>query len=341
MTPRPGQDVKRPVHPLDDLDEKVVFVQTLKMPVSPSFAWLEITGFCNETCRHCYAGSSPQGTHGTMTLEDWKRVIDQLAEVGVRHVQFIGGEPTLHPNLSEMIAHARGRSMRGIEVFTNLTYVTDPLWETFVKYKVNLATSYYSDDAEDHDAVTETRGSHARVRKNLAKARDYGLTVRGAVITVLQGQRVQEAKTELIQLGVRDVSTDEIRPFGRGAEGQSEDIKKLCGRCGDGKFAVAPDGSVWPCVFSRWMTIGNVHEKSLAEILRSPSMSLARAEIEEVHGKYPTTTPVCLPDCAPAATSQPPGGPCAPQAACGPTQPKKTIGDSVRYYNREIARTEC
>ncbi|MDT3398409.1 hypothetical protein RKE29_17435 [Streptomyces sp. B1866] len=56
------------------------------LPLRPRFAWLEITGLCNLTCRHCYANSSPKGDHGTMTDTDWFRVIDELDALGVRDV---------------------------------------------------------------------------------------------------------------------------------------------------------------------------------------------------------------------------------------------------------------
>ncbi len=62
--------------------------------VIPSFLELEITGFCQLKCVHCYAESGPHGGHGTMTAEDWEKVIDQAAEIGIRMIQFIGGEPT-------------------------------------------------------------------------------------------------------------------------------------------------------------------------------------------------------------------------------------------------------
>jgi sulfatase maturation enzyme AslB (radical SAM superfamily) len=65
--------------------------------VGTSFLELEITGFCQPKCRHCYAGSSPEGDHGTMTADDWERVIDNAQALSVDTVQFIGGEPTLHP----------------------------------------------------------------------------------------------------------------------------------------------------------------------------------------------------------------------------------------------------
>ncbi|GAA0503808.1 hypothetical protein GCM10011581_25960 [Saccharopolyspora subtropica] len=47
-----------------------------------SFVWLEITGRCQLECGHCYAESGPAGDHGRMRVEDWRRVIDQAAEIG-------------------------------------------------------------------------------------------------------------------------------------------------------------------------------------------------------------------------------------------------------------------
>jgi hypothetical protein len=65
-----------------------------------SFLWLEITGRCGLGCSHCYAGSGPSGSHGAMTAGDWRSVISQAADLGVSMVQFIGGEPTLHPDFA-------------------------------------------------------------------------------------------------------------------------------------------------------------------------------------------------------------------------------------------------
>ncbi|WP_228387387.1 radical SAM protein [Streptomyces katsurahamanus] len=138
------------------------------------FAWLEVTGFCNLECTHCYADSSPKGTHGTMTPDDWKSAIDQLADLGTESIQFIGGEPCLYPHLAELIAHARHRAIDGIEVFSNLTHVSDSLWACFVEHRADLATSYYSDQAVEHDAVTARRGSHTRTRANIEKAQAPG-----------------------------------------------------------------------------------------------------------------------------------------------------------------------
>lgn len=317
---------------------------------TPQFAWLEITGFCNLSCRHCYADSSPQGDHGTMTETDWFRVIDELASMAVRDVQFIGGEPTLHPSLPALIRHARARHMR-IEIFSNLTHISDAVWAALQLPGVRLAFSYYSDESQDHDDVTENQGSHSRTRANIEKANFLGIPMRGSVIRVLEGQRGEESRRQLLDIGLRDVRTDRVRPFGRAAGGSAPSISKLCGQCGRNKMAISPEGDVWPCVFARWMSVGNVHHQSLRDIYNGVPMQGARAELTAAFPeKAPGAggDPSCLPDCNPSFDTCSPQLACAPDAACGPTEGSERLDEpimspqrSVRYSNPRIAGTDC
>ncbi|MGH3950947.1 MAG: radical SAM protein, partial [Pseudonocardiaceae bacterium] len=158
----------------------------------PQFLWLEITGRCQLECVHCYADSSPSGTHGTMTARDWCWVIDEAAAVGVRSVQFIGGEPTLHPGLVDLINYALSRAL-AVEVFSNLVHVTDEHWAAFGQPGVSLATSYYSDDPDEHTAITG-RPSHPRTKANIAEAQRRGIPLRVGVIDVGRDQRVEQAR---------------------------------------------------------------------------------------------------------------------------------------------------
>lgn len=122
-----------------------------------SFVWLEVTGKCQLQCTHCYAESGPSGTHGKMGTADWIRVIDQAADLDVTAVQFIGGEPTLHPDLVTLGVHALDRGLQ-VEVFSNLVHVRPALWDLFSAPGVSLATSYYSDDPIQHEAITRSAG---------------------------------------------------------------------------------------------------------------------------------------------------------------------------------------
>lgn len=43
---------------------------------APALLWLDITRKCQLGCVHCYNHSGPSGDHGTMTRDDWARVLD-------------------------------------------------------------------------------------------------------------------------------------------------------------------------------------------------------------------------------------------------------------------------
>ena len=68
---------------------------------------VELTDSCNLTCPMCYAGSGPGGVH--RSTEDCLRAIDRLVEVEGRPevLQFSGGEPTVHPEFSQILAGGR------------------------------------------------------------------------------------------------------------------------------------------------------------------------------------------------------------------------------------------
>ena len=84
--------------------------------------FLEITSKCNLQCIHCYANSGPElpMTLG-MTRDKWRKVLRDASNLGCQRVQFIGGEPTIHPDLLELIAEANGLGYQVIEVYTNGT----------------------------------------------------------------------------------------------------------------------------------------------------------------------------------------------------------------------------
>lgn len=281
------------------------------------FVWLEVTGFCNESCNHCYADSGPKGTHGTMTVPDWKRTITQFAAMGGCDVQFIGGEPTLYPHLPELITHAHSAGL-GIEVFSNMTVIREPLWETFKAHGVKLATSYYSDSAEEHDTVTRLRGSHKKSRANIARAVDLGIPIRGGVVAVQPAQRVREAANDLQAIGVGHVGGDRTRAFGRASKGAAPAVGDLCGHCALGQVAIGPEGEVWPCVLGRFISLGNVRNASLAEVWNSARTVEARAEVAAAHGLKPAeacTPPQFLPSCGPCGPCVPSVGHCDPREA--------------------------
>ncbi|HVK22017.1 MAG TPA: radical SAM protein [Actinokineospora sp.] len=298
--------------------------------MNPSFVWLEITGKCQLSCSHCYADSGPQGTDGAMTPDDWGGVIDQAADLGTEMVQFIGGEPTLHRALPDMVGQALGRGLR-VEVFSNLVHVPASLWEVFTQPGVSLATSYYADRADQHESITKGRGSYGRTKANIIEALRRSIPLRVGVIDVRDGQRVKQARVELAALGLTgEVRVDHLRQVGRGVRERQPSLSQLCGHCAQGKIAVSATGEVWPCVFSRWLPVGNVRHDALADILTGSSMVKTTAVLREHFGDdspgmAKPCDPQCGPNCSPACNPScwPTGaGPCGPKGGCQPNYDK-------------------
>lgn len=286
-----------------------------------SFVWLEITGKCQLECMHCYAESGPTGDHGVMQVSDWRRTIDQAAELGVRMAQFIGGEPTRNPGLPELINHALGRGVE-VEVFTNMVSIHPVMWDVFAQPGVRLATSYYSTDPGEHATITR-RPTYERTKANIVEALRRSIPLRVGVVNLWEGQRSDQAVAELRELGVIEIGNDRLRQVGRGVRTGAAGLDELCGHCGDGKIAISPTGAVWPCVFSRWMPVGNVRERPLADILAGPRAGEVDETLRAAFAGRPRSAcdPQCGPNCGPACNPScwPHGtGPCGPNGGCMP-----------------------
>ena len=205
-----------------------------------------------------------------------------------------------------------------MEIFSNLVHVSARMWDTFTRPGVRLACSWYSTDPKQHLLITK-RNTHARTKANITKAIAHGVPLRAGIIGMLDDQNVAEATAELEALGVVDVGVDHLRQVGRGIRDRDATVAELCGNCGDGVMAIGPDGAVWPCVFTRWMPVGNVKDSSIAEVLAGQALAERTAELQDAFGAQPSgCNPNCSPTCAPHRCEPTCAPSCAP-ANCNPT----------------------
>jgi len=269
--------------------------------------WAEITGMCQLSCSHCYAGSGPEGTHGTMTPQDWETALTQAAGLGTRHVCFIGGEPTLSPALPRLVRHALSTGMRA-EVFSNLVHVTPDLWELFETPGVSLATSWYTSDRDEHRQITG-RDTFRQTLSNITEASRRQIQLRVGIVTgILPGQHAAQGEEMLRRRGITSIGTDHVRQFGRGT---NPDPAQACGHCGHHRAAILPDGTVTPCPLTRWMHAGNITSTPLADIVGT---------VTQVAATLPARAERCDPSCQPELHE-----PCDPF----PCMPSRNTGSSL------------
>jgi MoaA/NifB/PqqE/SkfB family radical SAM enzyme len=265
---------------------------------TPSFLELGITQFCQLRCAHCYSDSGPHAGRGTMTAQDWEQVIDQAAALGVETVQFIGGEPTLDPDLPRLVRYALEAGLK-VDVYTNLVHVTPGLWELFSLPGVSLGFSWYSADPGKHAEVTGSRASHARTKASIGQALRRGIPLRAGIVEVIDGQGTEQAEAELRALGVTNMRVDRARGVGRAARGKEPAVSELCGRCGRDRAAIGMDGQLTPCVLGRFLVAGNVKETPLGDILGGAAWREIVAAVPSVDACV-TCTPADSDDCNPS-----------------------------------------
>jgi MoaA/NifB/PqqE/SkfB family radical SAM enzyme len=246
------------------------------------FLWLEITARCNLTCVHCYASSGPAlPLTQRMQFVDWCRVLDDARQLGCRRVQFIGGEPTLHPDLPKLLEHAVRAGYRHCEVFTNAATLRTDLVDTFRRLGIMVHFSFYSHDPATHDRFTGRTGSFERTLAGITLLVERRVRVAAGIIQVTHDAReLKQTKKFLKGLGVTAVAHDRVRAVGRGENllPDGDARNKLCGACWRGKLCVDATGAARPCVFSRDVLVGNVLEDGLAAVITGEPLRTFRRD---------------------------------------------------------------
>lgn len=279
-----------------------------------SFLWLEITEKCNLECLHCYANSSPHKEMlGHMCTDDWIAVIKQSAQLGCKQIQFIGGEPTIHPDLPRLISLASLESYTFIEVFTNTTFISESLLKIFVENNVQVATSFYSDEPQVHDKITKRPNSFNRTVNGIKRIIEVGLPIRVGIIEMEENRgHSSNAQRYLEKLGVTNISIDFQRRIGRGSRNikVQNPLEQLCGECWKGKLCVTSSGKVYPCVFSRFAEIGQV-KNGIGKIINSKKLKMFRSSLRKFRDNKGID--LCRPDyCSPNSSA------CGPESKCHP-----------------------
>lgn len=141
-------------------------------------ACLELTYLCNERCRHCYLDDPKANQEiGILRFDVWRKVIDEIADMGCVNVLVTGGEPTLHPDFLQICRHITKRGML-LDIFTNALKISDSLFDAIVALKPNTVSfSLYGGTADFHDWVTQVPGSFEKSLRNILMFKCAGVDV--------------------------------------------------------------------------------------------------------------------------------------------------------------------
>lgn len=272
-------------------------IMELKKDFKIDFVWIEICTFCNLKCKHCYNESSAQ-CNETMSFDDFKKVCQELIDIGVKKVQLIGGEPFCHKNIKKMLEYSAER-FEFVEVFTNGILINEQWCEFFKKNNIHVAMSIYSYNAEEHDKVTLQKGSHAKTVHSVELLKQYNIPHRIATV-YMKDISVGEKNTDLYTINPKK---DVIRMAGRGNIGllTPELLKRklitketfsnalnpeaiACqvngNHCFSTKLYISANLEVYPCVMERRFSHGNLKDDKLKNLIKREIQEFNKDKIE-------------------------------------------------------------
>jgi len=137
-----------------------------------------ITNKCNLQCKMCgqwsEEGYIKTGSHNfgdELKIEDWKRLVDEIAKHKIDFFLIRGGEPFLFPGIIELLEYVNSKGIP-ISVDTNGTALKKYAEDIVRIGSIHLTVSVDGPE-EIHDYVRGVKGSFQKIKENIALIREY------------------------------------------------------------------------------------------------------------------------------------------------------------------------
>jgi radical SAM protein with 4Fe4S-binding SPASM domain len=263
------------------------------------FIWLELTEACNLRCIHCYEGDEHKDVpKKRLSFEQWLNVLDQLKKLNCKNIEFIGGEPTIHPHFFDLLRYACSIGHK-VDIYSNLQHFSDELVDFIKQNKITVHFSIYGSNSQIHDSVTGKTGSFKKTLYWVKKLVANGIAIVPAISILRLNQDDYQNTINLLKsigLSLDVLSVDIVRSTTKRsckdlspspqaarlayktkpnffASKKMFDKAKMTNTCLFGKFCIQPNGDVSPCEFSRDIVCGNTKNQSIEEILQSEQLN--------------------------------------------------------------------
>lgn len=142
----------------DYLERKIRDVMVKITPRPTLFFDVQVTEHCNLNCKGC-ASLCPIAEEEYLDILDYEKDMIQLSKLSngeVHHINVLGGEPLLHPQINDFLELTRKYFPIGIiHLVTNgilLRKMDDAFWETCKKNDITIAVSKYPINV-DYDEI--------------------------------------------------------------------------------------------------------------------------------------------------------------------------------------------
>lgn len=137
----------------------------------PLEATFEVSRRCPLACRHCY-NNLPVGDRAArqreLTLDEYRRIFDEIAEAGTLWLLLTGGEVLARPDFLEIYTEAKTRGFL-ITIFTNGTLLTPRIADYLAEWRpFAVEITLYGHTRETYERLTRAPGSYDRCHRGIA-----------------------------------------------------------------------------------------------------------------------------------------------------------------------------
>ena len=178
---------------------------------------------CNLGCRHCYINPRQHGTQklSLERIQTWLEILIQRSPSA--NLIFLGGEPTLHPDLSGAVRSARKLGYASITIDTNGYLFNDIIHRVTPDDVDVFSFSLDGPTAEVNDAIRGS-GCFSRCTDGIRQAKSLGFAV--SLIYTVSSRNLaflEEMAPLLATLGVDHFFIQVIGLRGRSVSGSKKD----------------------------------------------------------------------------------------------------------------------
>jgi len=201
--------------PIHEMDLEVLLPFSAR-PSAPYRMDLALTYRCNNDCHHCY--NQPQRKGDELSTSEWKNIICNLWDIGIPHIVFTGGEPTLRQDLCELIAFAQQKGqVTGLN--TNGRRLSD---SSFVQKLVDAGLDHVQITIESHnhsihDQMVNAQGAWQQTAAGIRNVLDSQLYLMTNTTLLQQNSpSLLETLQFLAETGVPTIGLNSLIHSGRG-----------------------------------------------------------------------------------------------------------------------------
>lgn len=281
----------------EEIEIEKLFLEN-RVPLRVQF---EITEKCNFSCYYCYA--EPLRGQEDLKLEDIKKIIDKLDEMGIVFLELTGGEVLSRNDFLDILKYINTKKFI-VSIFTNASQLNDEIIKEIKNGNINhIRTSLLAPNEEMCDELTGIKGSFKSIINgiNLLKESNIKFSINSPLtnpnIGMLNEYRELEEELNIkIDTSINLCATfdgyEKVKKYSldRSNIGQLQNFFPSLVGCKDlyinnicsalkSKFAIDCSGNVLPCMKYR-KKIGNLLFDDIIDIWNS---NLALSTYKEIY----------------------------------------------------------